>query len=115
MTTPLAITKRIQCAQCLAATDIPADADPHSVDFCGCCDGSQHPGMTHGQYAASCTGDEGAGHPGEPCSHQDPLACTRVSPPGEQCPGGHCGPGVAGCTVCRPLIHFHTTNIYLVS
>jgi hypothetical protein len=29
-----------------------------------------------------------------------------VTPAGEDCPGGHCGTGVEGCTVCRPVIHF---------
>jgi hypothetical protein len=101
MTTP-PVTKRIQCQQCFAEARIPADADPHAINICGCCLIDHH----HGQAAAACSGNEGAGHPGAACPHPNPLACTRVTPHGEECPGGHCGIGVDGCTVCRPLIHF---------
>jgi hypothetical protein len=118
---------RYQCKQCLAMTDLPPGTDPHSRTWCGCCtitgeDGRPH---HHGRAAASCPGDNGIGHPGEPCNHPNPKVCMVVSwpippadgesiPPGtagirgagEPCPGGHCGAGVSGCAVCRPVIHF---------
>jgi hypothetical protein len=132
----------VQCATCLAMTDLPPGTDPHTRTWCRCCtitgdDGQPH---HHGQAAASCPGNNGVGHPGEPCSHQNPKVCIAVSrpaseasheqpagglevlgvmtddrglipiggtrPTGEDCPGGHCGAGVKGCAVCRPVIHF---------
>lgn len=95
-------TKRIQCMQCLTVAEIPSEADPHAVQICGCCTIDHH----HGEAAAACPGNDGIGHPGEPCPQPNPASCTRVTPAGKDCPGGHCGVGVAGCTVCRPLIHF---------
>jgi hypothetical protein len=29
--------------------------------------------------------------------------CSVLTPEGEECPGGHCGIGVEGCTACRSL------------
>jgi hypothetical protein len=114
MTQP-APTRRVQCQQCLAVTQLPDGADPHAHTWCGCCpitgdDGQPH---HHGQAAAACPGSGGEGHPGQPCPHPNPHACIRLTPAGEDCPGGHCGVGVDGCTVCRPVIHFGTTNIVM--
>lgn len=95
-------TRQVQCQQCLAVTTIAEDTDPHAVNWCRCCPLDHH----HGQAAAACPGAGGAGHPGQPCPHPNPAVCTRLTPPGEPCPGGHCGPGVPGCTVCRPVVHF---------
>ena len=64
----------------------------------GCC-AVQH---NHGQAANACPGI-GLNHHGAPCSHPNPLACLVVTPEGTECPGGHCGKGVDGCTVCRPI------------
>lgn len=113
-----------QCKTCLAMTDLPPGADPHASTWCGCCtitgeNGAPH---HHGRAAESCPGNNGAGHPGEPCDHPNPKVCVVVSrpvpaeaiapgtpgvrPAGEDCPGGHCGAGVEGCAVCRPIVHF---------
>lgn len=101
MTTP-PIMKRIQCKQCFAEAQITPETDPHTVNICGCCTIDHH----HGEAAAACPGNGGTGHPGEDCPHPNPDACTVVTPSGIPCPGGHCGIGVSGCTVCRPLVHF---------
>jgi hypothetical protein len=64
----------------------------------GCCGEDHH----HGRNANACPGVE-QGHGDVACASPDPLACTAVTPPGEDCPGGHCGYGVHGCQVCRPI------------
>lgn len=92
----------VQCKQCLETTSLPEGADPHAVTWCNCCPVEHH----HGQQAESCPGNNGVGHPGEPCNHDNPDICTMLTPPGVPCPGGHCGVGVGGCTVCRPIVHF---------
>lgn len=74
------------------------DADPGTD--CRCCPGDSHPGQSHGEAAQAC-----------PQGHEDAACgtgpdCLVHTPAGEDCPGGHCGPGVDGCTVCRPLIIF---------
>jgi hypothetical protein len=99
---------QVQCKQCLAMNDIPEGTDPHTLTWCRCCTQGHH----HGEAAASCPGNDGVGHPGEPCPQPNPAACTVMAPPDGEldadwtCPGGHCGVGVAGCTVCRPLVFF---------
>lgn len=125
---------QIICQTCLTAADLPPGADPHAYTWCDCCtirgdDGKPH---HHGRAAESCPGNGGIGHPGEPCPHRNPKVCIMVSrpvpagdegltaavtgngvataggpvrPAGEDCPGGHCGVGVSGCTVCRPVMH----------
>jgi hypothetical protein len=81
-------SKRIQCKQCLTVAEIPEDTDPHTVRMCDCCPEDHH----HGEAAAACSPDQ---HGGEPC----------WNPPLTGKPDG--------CKVCRPLIHFGTTNISL--
>jgi hypothetical protein len=93
---------RVGCRQCGAVIDLPPLADPHATTWCGCCTRPHH----HGRNAAACPGNNGTGHPGEPCPEMTPSRCTVITPAGEDCPGGHCGAGVTGCTVCRPVIHF---------
>ena len=82
-------TKRVQCKQCLAMSDIPADADPHSVTFCGCCTEDHH----HGENVLPADVCQ-ENHPGVPC-HGAVLGAPRPE----------------GCTVCRPIIHYATTNM----
>lgn len=117
--------RQVQCKQCLATASVPDGIDPHTMTWCSCCTQDHH----HGQAAENCPGNNALGHPGAPCSHPNPRACTVVSQPvplpdgsepppdiagvrpaGEDCPGGHCGAGVPGCTVCRPIIHFATAG-----
>lgn len=136
MTQP-SLTRRVQCMQCLAETVIPDGADPHAFTWCGCCtrtDPATGQIHHHGRAAEACAGSNGTGHPGAACPHPNPKVCVRVSVPadvtpgdipvdgrevpampgrrgaGEPCPGGHCGIGVDGCTVCRPVIHFATAG-----
>lgn len=73
---------------------------------------------SHDAAANSCPDialDLGKRHGGAPCP--DPGSCTlwrnsqagahrelrEAGKPVPSCPGGHCGPGVPGCTVCRPV------------
>jgi hypothetical protein len=74
------------------------DAALQCTPGAGCCALPHH----HGQAANSCPG-AGLNHRGAPCPDVNPAACQAVTPPGEPCPGGHCGKGVDGCTACRPL------------
>jgi hypothetical protein len=55
----------------------------------------------HGKAANACLGD----HAEAPCSSGDPAKCSVwANTEGDgDCPGGHCGVGVDGCTVCRPI------------
>jgi hypothetical protein len=62
----------------------------------GCCQEDHH----HGEAANACPGGHGE------CL--TPAACATWhggmgQPEDTPCPGGHCGMGVDGCTVCRPL------------
>jgi hypothetical protein len=93
---------RVACLQCHAVVDLPPGADPHATTWCGCCTQKHH----HGRAAEACPGNGGTGHPGERCPHPDPSGCTALTPVGEDCPGGHCGVGVTGCTVCRPVARY---------
>lgn len=77
--------KHVQCKQCLTVTEIPADADPHAVSFCGCCPRDHH----HGEAAAGCG----------PHNHDGPC----WNPPGQPVRPD-------GCTVCRPLLHLATAG-----
>lgn len=105
-----------QCPGCGTFALVANAADPDAEVVCGCCPLDHH----HGQAANACPG----GHDAEPCPHPDPKACgVHLSGPGngadcdpaghgdgscpahaDGCQGGHCGKGVNGCTVCRPLI-----------
>ena len=83
--------------------------DPES----GCCQESH----SHDAAANACPGIVAGGHPGAPCPDEgkrclvysgghsaardlDPEVRVRRA---GKCPGGHCGPGVEGCTICRPV------------
>lgn len=98
----------------MAHHPVCAMADLGAVVVCppgsDCCDGSEHPGLSHDQQAMACTqGHTGscAEAPGDckvwhnaTADYRHPL--YEGEPPGD-CPGGHCGVGVDGCTVCRPV------------
>lgn len=100
--------KVVTCTSCAPGSPVHNDGcevgDLDSALSClegaGCC-AQDH---NHGQAANACPGaGSPAGHPGAPCPHPSPAACVVTTPPGETCPGGHCGKGVPGCAVCRPL------------
>jgi hypothetical protein len=98
----------------MANPDAAVTCDPASTHP-GCC----HIAHDHAAAANGCSGDHAgaacpnpawecrvwrgaiadAFHPLSDGTH--PLYEGNVPPP---CPGGHCAKGVAGCTVCRPLI-----------
>lgn len=94
-----------------ALTDLGSNVqcDPDS----GCCQKSH----SHDAAANACPGIAAGGHPGAPCpdegsrclvysgghsAAQDLAPEARVRRAGK-CTGGHCGPGVTGCTICRPV------------
>jgi hypothetical protein len=92
----------VQCPGCGQTAETDSCADPDGAfdadpgTDCRCCPEDHH----HGMAAAAC-----------PQAHEDAACgvgpdCLVHTPAGEDCPGGHCGPGVDGCTVCRPLIIF---------
>lgn len=88
----------IQCNQCgkWSVFGAEAGADPDAALECACCTKPHH----HGRAANACPG-AGGSHAGAPCPAPD--TCIAVTPLGEDCPGEHCGLGVDGCTVCRPI------------
>jgi hypothetical protein len=99
------------------------DANVTCVPGYGCC-AEDH---DHAAAANACPGfltqdqlraGAVAGHPGEACTivhPHDPATCKVCLDPaagehgpevgngGHECAGGHCGPKVSGCTVCRPI------------
>jgi hypothetical protein len=89
----------IQCKQCGKWTMISPGVDPDAALECNCCTLNHH----HGQAANGCAG-AGGNHVGQPCHMPDNgMDCVVFTEPGEDCPGQHCGPGVPGCSVCRPI------------
>lgn len=101
----------ITCNRCGAGVRTSDLSDPDAALICGCCPENHH----HGQNAAACPGID-AGHPGTPCHRAaGGQECTLKTPSGEPCPGGHCGPGVAGCNVCRPITISVAPNAVKVS
>ncbi len=95
---------RVQCNQCGKSAYTDNVLDPDSALACDCCP-QQH---DHAAAANACIG-AGVSHAGTPCPDSSPAACTVVTPEGEDCPGGHCGLGVDGCAVCRPV----TITVYV--
>ena len=89
---------RVQCNQCQASAYTDNVDNPDDALACACCP-QDH---SHGLSANECPG-AGVNHGDASCPHPDPQACTVVTPPGEDCPGGHCGLGVPDCRVCRPV------------
>jgi hypothetical protein len=84
-----------QCKNCQTVALITDPSDPHASLACppgsDCCQEDHH----HGDAANSCAGGHGA------CPA--PAACPVWGDQEGDCPGGHCGLGVDGCTVCRPI------------
>jgi hypothetical protein len=104
----------VECQVCRTQAFIDPDANPEAVadpdgflacpPGSGCCQEDHH----HGQAANSCPGGHGACPAPDRCPawlgmqphlENSNQRDTSAGP----CPGGHCGLGVAGCTVCRPL------------
>jgi len=81
-----------QCKQCLAVIDIPAGENPHARTWCGCCTIDHH----HGESVMEAEACAEANHPGQPC--WNPPA-QPVRP--------------AGCTTCRPVVHFANAQMTL--
>jgi hypothetical protein len=91
---------RVTCKQC-GASGIAEDGNRlQQAVSCTCCtQAHDHDGAANGCPEA---GAEGERHGGADCTLGD-RACVVLTPAAEECPGGHCGPGVDGCTVCRPV------------
>lgn len=89
---------KVECKKCGAFVWTDNGLTPNAVLNCGCCSQLHD----HDESANSCRGIQ-EGHPGQACSEADPLTCVAVTPEGEDCPGEHCGAGVIGCAVCRPV------------
>ena len=86
---------RVTCNGCGASVITP-DGNSDAL-ACQCCP-EPH---SHEEAANGCLG-AGLNHTDVPCAHPDPASCLVVTPPGEDCPGGHCHVSLADCTVCRP-------------
>jgi len=98
----------IECPGCHTSAYSENNADPDAALVCppgsGCCQEDHH----HGQAASACPGGHGACPSPDSCPVWEGM--QPHLPDGRQrdlsagpCPGGHCGAGVPGCTVCRPL------------
>jgi hypothetical protein len=120
MSQPMGFLARVRCRVC-NKTVLTENPTVGFVDItgCKCCpEDHDHVAVSNGCPGAGHTVDttplddgtfrvtpvEGAGHAGAPCPHEDPTFGCGVTPAGIECPGGHCGYGVEGCTVC-PATH----------
>jgi hypothetical protein len=96
---------RVSCPGCGSSTYtdvVDFDAALNCLPDGGCCLQDHH----HGQMGASCAG----GHAECPTPDKCPVWKSH-NHPGDgdysmigPCPGGHCAPGIPGCTVCRPIV-----------
>jgi hypothetical protein len=98
----------VECHGCRTSAYTENHADPDAELTCppgsGCCEEDHH----HGNAGAACPGGHGACPTPDRCpvwlGMQPHLEGGNVRDASAgPCPGGHCGPGVDGCTVCRPL------------
>lgn len=97
---------KVICKQC-GASGITDNGDrPQGAVSCPCCPVAHD----HDATANACPGAglaSGQQHPGEACPHPDgPAACNAIHQRPhvtDDCPGGHCWPGIDDCTACRPL------------
>jgi len=96
--------QRLRCGKQDCPHQDPDAAFDTLAPGCSCCTQDHH----HGQAAGACQGGHGPCPTPDDCPvwqgmqpHLDgsPVRDTSAGP----CPGGHCGAGVDGCTVCRPL------------
>lgn len=94
---------RVTCKQCGAIGTAMDGNNPQAAVSCDCCTQDHD----HDVSANSCRGankPHRKQHPGRACAHpMGGIGCNVITPIGVDCPGGHCFPGVKGCTVCRPL------------
>jgi hypothetical protein len=89
---------RVTCKGC-GASVVTEDGNSDRL-ACTCCPESH----SHETAANSCPEAAEliyARHGGAACTMGGPD-CVQLTPAGADCPGGHCAPGVPGCTVCRP-------------
>jgi hypothetical protein len=95
---------RVTCKQCGASGITDNGHRLQAAVSCPCCPEAHD----HDEAANACP-EVGqpldARHGGAACPHpsENGVGCSHLTPVGEPCPGGHCWPGVDGCTVCRPL------------
>ena len=83
----------IQCNQCRAVATTDAGHSPDAAIKCNCCPEDHD----HAANANACQGDHDA------CSTPENCGVFQGAMGDGSCPGGHCGLGVDGCTVCRPI------------
>lgn len=88
----------LSCDGCGTTVPYVPGTSPGSQVACppdsGCCQEDHD----HDEAAAACAAD----HSAHPCPTAElPGACPVTSD--EACQGGHCGPGVQDCAVCRPI------------
>lgn len=98
MTSPIGFLARETCRQCGASALTENPDFTVSVVKCNCCPEDHD----HNAAAAACPGAN-LNHADVPCNEDDPVHGCHVTPAGEDCPGGHCGLRIDGCTVCRPV------------
>jgi hypothetical protein len=99
---------RVTCKGCGASGLAENGHNLQAVVSCLCCtvthDHQAAADACPGTTAAAAAGSLDAAHPDAGCGHPGPgTECKVLTPAGEDCPGGHCGPQADGCTVCRPL------------
>lgn len=92
----------VQCVQCKQVGFALDHQNPDAAVDCGCCDGAApgHAVLPDGRpdhRVLVCPTD----HTGQPCPAGGD--CGVLTPPGEDCPGGHHGLGVDDCKACRPV------------
>lgn len=96
---------RVTCKQC-GASGIAEDGNrlQQSVG-CSCCtQPHDHDRAANLCPGATGTNDHAHQHTGAACLQPGGgTNCQVITGLGEDCPGGHCFPGVDGCTSCRPL------------
>lgn len=105
---------RVTCKQCGASGITDNGTRLQNAVGCTCCSENHD----HDEAANSCPEagqPRGEQHPGAACPHptEGGIGCNAVTPVGEDCPGGHCWPGVDGCTVCRPITADFLGNVSL--
>ena len=98
---------RVVCKQCGASGITEDGGNLQAAVNCTCCPEAHD----HDEAANGCPHIDlplGERHDGADCTHpsEDGVMCRVLTPAGEPCPGGHCGPGIEDCTACRPVEAF---------